>query len=134
MRVMVIVKATAEFRGRQYAVPGTAGGDGRVQSKTDRGRGHARRRRRQRSALGARVAFEGPDRKVIPGPFAATGELVSGFWIWKVASLEEAIDWVKQCPNPMPGPSEIEIRPLFEMEDFAEQPCAPGLEAQARNV
>ncbi len=71
------------------------------------------------SAMGARVAFAGRDRGVTMGPFGNVGDLVSGYWIWKVASLDEAIEWVKRCPNPMPGPSEIEIRPLFEMEDFA---------------
>ena len=72
------------------------------------------------SSRGARVAFSGKDRRVIDGPFAETKELVAGFWIWKVKSLQEAIDWVKRCPNPMPGDSEIEIRPIFEAEDFGE--------------
>lgn len=67
---------------------------------------------------GARVAFSGGDRKVTKGPFPNSGELAAGYWIWKVKDLEEAIAWVKLCPNPMPGPSEIEIRELFEMEDF----------------
>lgn len=71
------------------------------------------------SARGARVAFSGEDRTVASGPFANVNELVAGYWIWKVASLDEAIEWAKRCPNPMPGPSEIEIRELFEMEDFA---------------
>jgi hypothetical protein len=70
------------------------------------------------SRKGARVAFSGKDRKVTKGPFPNVGELAAGYWIWKVNSLDEAIDWVKRCPNPMPGPSEIEIRELFEMEDF----------------
>ena len=70
------------------------------------------------SAQGARVAFDGEGRELRPGPFPAVSELVSGFWIWNVANLEEAIDWVKRCPNPMPGPSEIEIRPFYEMADF----------------
>jgi hypothetical protein len=72
------------------------------------------------SSKGARVRFSGKDRKVIDGPFAETKELVAGFWIWKCASLQEAIDWVKRCPNPMPGDSEIEIRQIFEAEDFGE--------------
>ena len=67
----------------------------------------------------ARVAFDGASRTVIDGPFAETKELVAGYWLWEVKDLQEAIDWVKRCPNPMPGPSEIEIRPLFEMEDYA---------------
>ncbi|MBI2769844.1 MAG: YciI family protein [Burkholderiales bacterium] len=74
----------------------------------------------QPSSKGARVRFMGKDRKVIDGPFAETKELVAGFWLWKCASLQEAIDWVKRCPNPMPGDSEIEIRQVFEAEDFGE--------------
>lgn len=70
------------------------------------------------SARGARVAFSGQDRRVIEGPFAATSELVAGFWIWNCASLQEAIDWVKKCPNPMRSDSEIEIRQIFAPEDF----------------
>lgn len=66
----------------------------------------------------ARVRFSGKDRTVIDGPFAETKELVAGFWIWQVKSLQEAIEWVKRCPNPMPTESEIEIRPIFEPEDF----------------
>ena len=70
------------------------------------------------SSLGKRVAFDGTARTVIDGPFAATRELVAGFWLWEVADMDEAIAWVKRCPNPMLGPSEIEIRPLYELEDF----------------
>jgi hypothetical protein len=72
------------------------------------------------SAKGARVRFAGKDRKVVDGPFAETKELVAGFWIWKCASLREAIDWVKRCPNPMPGDSEIEVRQIFAAEDFGD--------------
>ncbi len=72
------------------------------------------------SSKGKRVAFQGADRLVIDGPFTETKELVAGYWLWQVKDLDEAIAWVKRCPNPMPGPSEIEIRPLYEMEDFAE--------------
>jgi hypothetical protein len=74
----------------------------------------------QPSSKGARVQFDGAKRAVVDGPFAETKELVAGYWIWQVRSLDEAIEWVKRCPNPMPGPSEIEIRPLFEMEDFGD--------------
>src|SRR5687768_18435449 len=70
------------------------------------------------SSKGARVRFSGKDRTVIDGPFAETKELIAGFWIWNVKSREEAIEWVKRCPNPMPGDSEIEIRQVFEAEDF----------------
>ena len=80
------------------------------------------------SSAGARVRFSGADRTVTRGPFPAN-ELVAGFWIWTVASLDEAIDWVKRCPNPMPGPSDIEIRPFYEMEDFGDS-MTPELRAQ----
>ena len=70
------------------------------------------------SAQGVRVAFDGPARTVVDGPFAETRELVAGFWLWQVRSMDEAIEWAKRCPNPMPGPSELEIRPLYEAEDF----------------
>ncbi len=72
------------------------------------------------SSHGKRVAFDGPGRTVIDGPFAETRELVAGYWLWEVKDMAEAVAWVKRCPNPMPGPSEIEIRPLYEMSDFAE--------------
>lgn len=72
------------------------------------------------SSRGARVRFSGTDRKVIDGPFAQTNELVAGFWIWKCASLQEAIEWVKRCPNPMPVESEIEVRQIYGVEDFGE--------------
>lgn len=70
------------------------------------------------SAKGARVRFAGTNRTVVDGPFAETKELVAGFWIWQCASLQEAIEWVRRCPNPMLGESEIEIRQIFEAEDF----------------
>ena len=72
------------------------------------------------SSKGARVQFSGTKRTVMDGPFAETKELVAGFWLWQVKSKEEAIEWVKRCPNPMPGDSEIEIRQIFEPEDFAD--------------
>jgi len=87
----------------------------------------------QPSSKGARVRFSGTKRTVIDGPFAETKELIAGFWLWKVKSKEEAIEWVKRCPNPMPGDSEIEIRQLFEAEDFGEQ-FTPELKEQAERV
>jgi hypothetical protein len=81
------------------------------------------------SSKGARVRFSGKDRTVTDGPFAETKELVAGFWLWRVKSMDEAIAWVKRCPNPMPGESDIEIRPLFETEDFA--PIDPTGELRA---
>lgn len=85
------------------------------------------------SSKGARVRFSGNDRKVIDGPFSETEELIAGFWIWECASLHEAIDWVKRCPNPMPGDSEIEIRQIFEPEDFGEA-FTPELRAQEERL
>lgn len=73
----------------------------------------------QPSSKGARVKFSGKSRTVVDGPFAETKELIAGFWIWQLKSLAEAIEWVKRCPNPHAGESEIEIRQVFEMEDFA---------------
>jgi len=87
----------------------------------------------QRSSKGARVRFSGAKRTVIDGPFAETKELIAGFWLWKVKSKQEAIEWVKRCPNPMPGDSEIEIRQLFEAEDFGEQ-FTPDLKEQAERT
>jgi hypothetical protein len=72
------------------------------------------------SSKGKRVRFSGTSRTVLDGPFAETKELIAGFWLWQVKSMEEAVEWVKRCPNPMPGESEIDIRPVFETTDFPE--------------
>ena len=85
------------------------------------------------SSKGARVRFSGAKRSVIDGPFAETKELVAGFWIWQVKSKEEAIEWVKRCPNPMPGESEIEIRQVFEAKDFGAE-FTPELRAQEQRL
>jgi len=85
------------------------------------------------SSKGARVRFSGAKRSVIDGPFAETKELVAGFWIWQVKSKAEAIEWVKRCPNPMPGESEIEIRQVFEAEDFGAE-FTPELREQEQRL
>ena len=85
------------------------------------------------SSKGARVRFSGKDRKVIDGPFAETKELVAGFWIWKCASLKEAIEWAKRCPNPMPGDSDLEIRQIFAAEDFGDA-LTPELREQEQRL
>ena len=72
------------------------------------------------SSQGKRIAFDGASRVVTDGPFAETKELIAGFWIWQVKDMAEAVAWAKRCPNPMPGPSDLEIRPFYEMEDFGE--------------
>ena len=73
------------------------------------------------TSQGKRVAFDGSDRTVEDGPFSSVSELVAGFWLWEVKDMADAVEWVKRCPNPMPGPSVIEIRPLYEMDDFGEE-------------
>jgi hypothetical protein len=87
----------------------------------------------QASSKGARVKFSGAKRTVIDGPFTETKELVAGFWMWQVKSKEEAIDWVKRCPNPFPGESEIEIRQVFEAEDFGAE-FTPELREQEERL
>ena len=81
------------------------------------------------SSKGKRVRFDGASRTVVDGPFSATNELVAGFWLWEVKDMDEAVEWVKRCPNPMPGPSEIEIRRVFEAADFGDE-FTPELQAQ----
>jgi hypothetical protein len=85
------------------------------------------------SAKGKRVRFSGPKRTVIDGPFSETKELIAGFWLWQVRSMEEAIEWVKRCPNPFEGESEIEIRQVFEAEDFGPE-FTPELREQEERL
>ena len=85
------------------------------------------------SSRGKRVGFEGANRTVIDGPFSETKELIAGYWIWEVRDMDEAVAWVKRCPNPMSGYSEIEIRPLFEMADFGEAMTPEVAEIHDRN-
>jgi len=85
------------------------------------------------SARGKRIRFDGARRSVVDGPFAATRELVAGFWIWQVRDMEDAIGWARRCPNPMPGPSEIEIRPIMEAADFGAA-LTPDLRAREERL
>lgn len=85
------------------------------------------------SSKGARVRFSGDKRSVIDGPFAETKELIAGFWIWQVRSLDEAIEWVKRCPNPMEGESDIEIRQIFDMDDFGDA-ATPEIREQEKRL
>src|SRR5829696_9761823 len=84
------------------------------------------------SRFGKRIHFDGTKRSVTDGPFAETKELVAGFWIWQVRSMDEAIEWAKRCPNPMPGPSDLEIRPIWEAEDFSPEIAAEVNELRAK--
>jgi len=86
----------------------------------------------QPSSNGKRVAFNGAERTVYDGPFEETTELVAGYWLWEVKDMAEAVEWVKRCPNPMPGPSEIEIRPLYEAADFGDALTPELSEAEDR--
>jgi hypothetical protein len=85
------------------------------------------------SAKGKRVRFQGPQRTVVDGPFSETKELIAGYWLWQVRSMEEAVEWVRRCPNPMPGDSEIEIRPVFEADDFGAE-FTPELRAREERL
>ena len=87
----------------------------------------------QPSSKGKRVRFSGSTRTVIDGPFTETKELIAGFWLWQVRSIEEAVEWARRCPNPMPGESEIEIRPVFEAEDFGAE-LTPELREQEERL
>ena len=125
MRVMVLVKATAESERGDLPELGMLQAMGAfnaelvaagVLAPDDAGG-------LKPSSQAKRVAFDGPGRMVIDGPFPATRELVAGFWLWTVKDMDEAVAWARRCPNPMPAPSEIEIRPLYEMSDFADPPA-----------
>jgi hypothetical protein len=122
MRVMVFVKATADSEIGNFDAPGTAEmfeAMGKFNKQLQDAGIMETGEGLKPSSAGKRVQFNGPNRSVTDGPFAETKELVAGFWIWKVKDIDEAVEWVKKCPNPMPGPSEIEIRPFYEIEDFA---------------
>jgi hypothetical protein len=120
MRVMVLVKATDDSETGVMPAPEMFEAMGRFNQELINAGVLLAADGLTPSSRGKRIAFDGASRTVIDGPFAETRELVAGFWIWQVKDMDEAIAWVKRCPNPMPGPSEIEIRPLFEMADFAD--------------
>ena len=120
MRVMVLVKATKESEAGEMPSPELLEAMGKFNEELAEAGIMLAGEGLHPSAKGKRVAFDGPNRTVSDGPFAATGELVAGFWLWKVKDMDEAVQWVKRCPNPMTGPSEIEIRPVFEAADFAD--------------
>ncbi|ACA94298.1 MULTISPECIES: YciI family protein [Burkholderia cepacia complex] len=132
MRVMVIVKATADSESGQ--MPGTEimAEMGRFNEELVKAGILLAADGLRPSSHGKRVHFSGKNRSVIDGPFAETKELVAGYWLWQVKSMEEAVEWVKRCPNPMPGDSDIEIRPLFEMEDFGDAFTPELREQEAR--
>jgi hypothetical protein len=119
MRVMVIVKATRDSEAGMMPTPQLIADMGAFNQKLIEAGIMTDGAGLKPTSKGARVAFSGEDRAVSKGPFGNVEDLVAGYWIWKVKDLDEAVDWVKRCPNPMPGPSTIEVRPLYEEEDFA---------------
>jgi hypothetical protein len=135
MRVMVMVKATKDSEGGLMPSTELLAAMGQFNEELVNAGIMLAGEGLQPSSKGKRVAFDGPSRTVIDGPFAATGELIAGFWLWQVKDMDEAVAWVKRCPNPMPGPSEIEIRPLFELADFgaALTPEIAAAEARLRD-
>ena len=118
MRVMVLVKATEDSENGVLPTAEDLAAMGRYNEELREAGVLRDADGLKPSSQGKRVAFDGPGRTVIDGPFEETRELVAGFWLWDVKDMEEAVAWVKRCPNPMPGPSEIEIRPLYEMADL----------------
>ena len=119
MRFMVIVKATPESEAGGLPDPQLLADMGKFNEELVKAGIMLAGEGLQPSSKGARVRFSGKDRTVIDGPFAESKELIAGFWLWQVRSKEEAIEWVKRCPNPFHTDSEIEIRQVFETEDFA---------------
>lgn len=120
MRVMVMVKATPESEAGQLPDEAMFAAMGRFNEELVKAGIMQSGDGLKPSSKGVRVKFAGKDRTVVDGPFAETKELVAGYWVWQVQSMEEAIEWVRRCPNPMPGDSEIEIRPFYEAADFGE--------------
>lgn len=118
MRVMVFVKATEDSEKGLIAAPEAMAAMGRFNDELRAAGIFIMADGLTPSAQGKRVAFDGAGRTVIDGPFAQPRELVAGFWLWEVKDMDEAVAWVKRCPNPMPGPSEIEIRPLYDLADL----------------
>jgi hypothetical protein len=119
MRFMVLVKASKNSEAGRMPSPELLAEMGKFNDELGKAGVMLAGEGLQASSKGARVRFDGAKRTVTDGPFAETKELVAGFWIWKCKSLQEAIEWVKRCPNPMPGEqAEIEIRQIFEAEDF----------------
>jgi hypothetical protein len=133
MRVMVLVKATTASETGEMPSTELLEAMGRYNEELVKAGVMVAGEGLHPSARGKRVAFDGERRTVTDGPFAATSELVAGFWLWQVKDMDEAVAWARRCPNPMPGPSELELRPVFEAEDFGEA-LTPELAAQEQRL
>jgi len=133
MRVMVMVKATGDSEAGVMPSEQLLAEMGRFNEELVKAGVMLAGEGLHPSTKGVRVRFSGNTRSVVDGPFAETKELVAGFWLWQVRSMDEAIEWVRRCPNPMPGDSEIEIRPVFEAEDFGAE-FTPELREQEQRL
>jgi hypothetical protein len=133
MKVMVIVKATAESEAGEMPSQQLLTEMGNYNEELVKAGVMLAGEGLHPSSKGKRVLFSGRNRTVTDGPFAETKELIAGFWMWQVKSMDEAVEWVKRCPNPMQGESTIEIRPVFEMEDFGEA-MTPELREQEERL
>ena len=135
MRVMVIVKATAGSEAGQMPDERLLTDMGRFNEELVKAGVMLAGEGLHPTSRGVRVQFSGKQRTVVDGPFTETKEIVAGYWLWEVKDMDEAVAWVKRCPNPMPGPSEIEIRPFYEMEDFGEAltPAAAEIHDRVRD-
>ena len=132
MKVMVIVKATKASEAGQMPSQQLLSDMGKFNEELVKAGIMQAGEGLHPTSKGARVRFSGKSRTVIDGPFAETKELIAGFWLWKVSSLQEALDWVKRCPNPHEEECEIEIRPVFEVEDFGDAATPEIRERDAR--
>jgi len=132
MRVMVIVKASKESEAGILPSTEMLTAMGKFNEELVKAGVMLAGEGLQSSAKGKRVKFSGTKRTVVDGPFSETKELIAGFWLWQVRSMEEAVEWVKRCPNPMEGESEIEIRQVFEADDFGESLTPELREAEER--
>ena len=133
MRVMVIVKATPESEAGELPSTELLEAMGKYNEELAKAGILLAGEGIHPSSRGVRVRFKGSDRSVLDGPFTETKELIAGFWLWEVRSMDEAIEWVKRCPNPMEGESEIEIRQVFETEDFGDE-LTPELREQEERI
>ena len=133
MRVMVMVKATVQSEAGEMPRTELLAAMGSFNEELVKAGVMLAGEGLHPSVRGKRVRFSGTQRTVVDGPFAETKELVAGFWLWQVKSMAEAVEWVRRCPNPMDGESEIEIRPLFEAADFGAE-FTPELQAQEERL
>jgi hypothetical protein len=133
MRVMVIVKASADSEAGVMPSTELLAAMGRFNEELVQAGVMLAGEGLHPSARGKRVRFAGTERTVVDGPFPDSGSLVAGFWLWQVASMDEAVAWARRCPNPMPAGGELELRPVFEAEDFGEE-LTPELRLQEERL